>query len=117
MEIWVTVACSKTRAAIEGLQRAGEPYQTRRCLDEPPTPEELRDVLARLGAEPWEVARERESTEAGLADLPRDAAHRDDWVAGLVANPRAIERPIILLDDGTAVVARDPETLDRVLGI
>ena len=117
MEIWVTVACSKTRAALDGLQRAGERYQTRPCLDEPPTAEEMRDVLARLDAEPWEIARELESTEAGFADLPRDAAHRDDWIAGLVANPRAIQRPIILLDDGTAVVARDAETLDRVLGI
>ncbi len=116
MEVWVTVACSKTRAAIESLQRAGERYQTRSCLDEPPTPEELRDVLRRLGAEPWEIAREKESAEARFAALPRDAAHRDDWVAALVAHPRAIQRPIILLDDGTAVVARDPETLDRILG-
>jgi arsenate reductase len=116
VEVWVTVACSKTRAALEGLQRAGERYQTRSCLDEPPTEEELRDVLRRLGAEPWDVAREKESSDAHFADLPRDAAHRADWVAALVAHPRAIQRPIILLDDGTAVVARDAETLDRVLG-
>ena len=81
------------------------------------TPEELREVLARLGAEPWEIARERESRELGFADLPRDADHRGDWVGALVATPRAIQRPIILLDDGTAVVARDAETLDRVLGL
>ena len=73
-------------------------------------------LLRRLGAEPWEIARDRESAEAGFAGLPRDADHRDDWISALVAHPRAIQRPIILLDDGTAVVARDPETLDRVLG-
>jgi arsenate reductase len=117
VEVWVTVACSKTRAALDGLQRAGERYETRSCLDEPPTPQEVDDVLGRLGAEPWDIARERESREAGFADLPRDADHRDEWVAALVAHPRAIQRPIILLDDGSAVVARDPETLDRVLGL
>lgn len=116
MEVWTTVACSKTRAALDGLQRAGERYQTRSCLDRPPTPEELYDVLGRLGAEPWEVAREAESAAAGFAGLPRDADHRDDWVAALCAHPRAIQRPIVLLDDGTAVVARDAEPLDRVLG-
>lgn len=115
MKIWVTTACSKTRAAVTGLDRAGVTYERRSCLDEPPTPAEVRDVLARLGAEPWDIARERESAEAGFGGLPRDAEHRDDWIAGLVAHPRAIQRPIILLDDGTAVVARDAETLERVL--
>lgn len=112
----MTVSCSKTRAVLDGLQRAGERYSTRRCMDEPPTREELEHVLRRLGAEPWDIARERESADAGFADLPRDADHRDDWVAALITHPRTIQRPIILLDDGTAVVARDPETLDRVLG-
>jgi arsenate reductase (glutaredoxin) len=116
MKVWVTTACSKTRAALDELDRAGKNYERRSCLDEPPSAGELLDVLGRLAMEPWEIARERESAEAGFADLPRDAAHRDDWVKSLVANPRCIQRPIILLDDGTAVVARDPATLDRIIG-
>lgn len=117
MEVWTTVACSKTRTALETLAGAGVPHGTRSCMDEPPTPAELRDVLGRLRAEPWEIARDRESTEAGFADLPRDAGHRQEWIAALVSHPRAIQRPIVLLDDGTAVIARDPETLDRILGV
>ena len=116
MEVWVTTACSKTDAALAALDEVEAVYQTRKCVDQPPTHQEVREVLARLGAEPWDIARERESAEAGFADLPRDAEHRDDWIAALVAHPRAIQRPIILLDDGTAVVARDPETLERILG-
>lgn len=116
MEVWTTVACSKTRAALDALQQAGEPYQARPCLERPPTAVELHDVLRRLDAEPWEIARDAESTEAGFGDLPRDPAHRDDWVAALAQHPRAIQRPIILLDDGTAVVARDAETLGRIRG-
>ena len=81
----------------------------------PPT--RSRDVLRRLGAEPWDIARERESREAGFGDLPRHPDRRDEWIAGLVTHPRAIQRPIILLDDGTAVVARDAEALDRILGV
>ena len=33
----------------------------------------------------------------------------------MVANPRTIQRPIITLDDGTTVIARDQETLDDVV--
>jgi len=116
MKVWVTTACSKTRAALDELDRAGRDYEKRSCLDEPPTGEELMDVLGRLAMEPWEIARERESAEAGFANLARDASHRNEWVESLVANPRCIQRPIILLDDGTAVVARDPAALDRIIG-
>jgi arsenate reductase (glutaredoxin) len=117
MKVWVTTACSKTRAALSVLERAGSSYEKRSCLDEPPTPDEVRDVLRRLGAEPWDIAREAESRACGFGDLPRDADHRAEWVAQLVAHPRTIQRPIILLDDGTAVVARDAATLDRILGV
>ena len=116
MEIWTTVACSKTRAALDELGRYDVDYTRRSCMEEPPTAAEIEDVLGRLGMEPWEVARPKESREAGFGDLPKDEAHRADWVDALVANPRCIQRPIILLDDGTAVIARDAATLDRILG-
>ena len=116
MEIWTTVACSKTQAARDRLGQYDVPYTRRSCMEEPPTPGELEEVLRRLGMQPWEVARPKESKEAGFADLPRDAAHRSDWVAALIAHPRCIQRPIVLLDDGSAVIARDAETLDRILG-
>ena len=114
MEIWVNPACSKCRAATAAFDEAGIDYTVRRYLDEPPTVDELRDVVGRLGLEPWDIARPKETREAGI-DVPRDAAHRDEWLAALAANPRAIQRPIITADDGSAVVARDPETVATVV--
>lgn len=118
MEIWINPACSKCRTAVGALDEAGAEYTTRRYLDQPPTTAELEGVLARLGLEPWDVTRMNEpvAKELGLKDLPRDEQHRGDWVQALVQNPRLIQRPIITLDDGTAVVARDDETLARALG-
>jgi arsenate reductase len=114
MEIWVNPACSKCRAATAALDEAGIAYTVRRYLDDPPTAEELREVLGRLGLEPWHVARPKETREAGI-DLPRNPAHRDDWLAALAANPRALQRPIVTADDGTTVVGRDEESLGRVI--
>jgi len=116
MEIWTTVACSKTRAALDELGRYDVNYTRRSCMEEPPTAAEIEDVLDRLGMEPWEVARPQESREAGFADLPKDRDGRDSWVQALVAHPHCIQRPIVLLDDGSAVIARDAETLNRILG-
>ena len=114
MEIWINPSCSKCRVAKSELDDAGIEYTERRYLDDVPTAAELAEVLERMGLQPWDIARPRETQEAGI-DLPRDTAHRDDWLAAMVANPRTIQRPIITLDDGTAVVARDPETLRRVI--
>ena len=113
VEIWMNPACSKCRAAKADLDAAGVTYVERRYLEDPPDADELADVLGRLGLEPWDVARPAESKQAGIA-FPKVPAHRQNWIAALVANPRAIQRPIITAGD-TAVVARDPETVAAVV--
>ncbi len=113
IEIWINPACSKCRTAISELDAAGSDYVVRRYLDDPPTPAELADVLARLGLEPWDIARAKEAAEEGI-DLPRDAEHREQWLAALAAHPRAIQRPIITASDGTTVIGRDPDSRARV---
>jgi arsenate reductase len=112
MEIWINPACSKCRTARAALDAAGVDYVERRYLDDPPTPVELGAVVARMGLEPWDVARAKEAAEAGI-DLPREPAYREDWLRALAAHPAAIQRPIITADDGTTAIARDPETLAR----
>ncbi|WP_350280323.1 ArsC/Spx/MgsR family protein [Kribbella sp. HUAS MG21] len=56
-----------------------------------------------------------EAAAKPLKTLPRDAEHRADWIAAMVANPILIQRPIITADDRTTAVARDPETLAKFL--
>jgi arsenate reductase len=118
MEIWVNPACSKCRTATAALDEAGVDYTVRRYLEDPPTVDELEAVLDRLRLEPWDVARtsEKAAHEVGLADLPRDAEHRAEWVARLVAQPILIQRPIITNDHGESVIGRTPEALQQVLG-
>lgn len=115
IEVWLNPACSKCRTAVAELDAADADYTVRRYLDDPPSVEELRDVVARLGLEPWDVARVEEAREAGI-DLPQEPAAREDWLAALAAHPRALQRPILTASDGTTVVGRDPEALGRVIG-
>ena len=117
MEIWVNPACSKCRTAVQTLDEAGASYTVRRYLDDPPTEAELRDVLARLGLEPWDITRTGEAIakELGLTEWPREDASRDRWIAALAAHPKLIQRPIITADDGTAVVARTDEAVRGTL--
>ena len=118
MEIWVNPACSKCRAATSALDEAGATYTVRRYLEDPPSRQELGEVLGRLGLEPWDVTRTGEpvARELDLGSLPRTPEARDRWLDALVDHPQLLQRPLVTTDDGAAVVARDPGTLARLTG-
>jgi Arsenate reductase and related proteins, glutaredoxin family len=110
VEIWNNPSCSKCAVAREMLDDAGVGYEVRPYLDQPPSAAELAGVLDRLGMQPWDITRMNEprAIELALSDAPRD---RDAWIAVLVENPVLIQRPILLTDDGRAVVARTTEAV------
>jgi arsenate reductase len=113
MEIWINPACSKCRSALRLLDAEGADYTVRRYLEDVPTADELRQVLDRLGLEPWDIVRTQEEAakELGLKNWPRKAVNRDRWIAALAEHPKLIPRPIITADDGTALVARTEEAV------
>ena len=114
MEIWFNPSCSKCRIAGQELAAAGLNVPQRRYLEEPPTAKELSDVLDKLGMQPWELVRMGEpiAKELGLKSWPKE---RDKWIATMIENPKLIERPIVVLDNGRAMVARTPEALRDII--
>ena len=117
MEVWNTPACSKCAGARETLDAARVPYRLRAYLEQAPTAEELTDVLRRLGMAPWEICRlqEPEARARGMAEWPRDDAHAAQWIAAMVESPVLIQRPILLFDDGSAMLGRTPEALTEAV--
>jgi arsenate reductase len=117
MEIWINPDCSRCHAALSLLDGEGVSYTVRRYLDDPPTPAELVDVLARLGLEPWDITRGGEpiAEELGMASWPRDDASRARWIGALAQNPALIQRPIITADDDSALVARTDEAVREAM--
>jgi arsenate reductase len=116
VEIWHNETCTKCAGLVASLDEARVPYRLRAYLQEPPTKAELVDVLRRLGAEPWDICRTGEPVgrEMGLDEWPRDRGSVDRWIAAMVTHPELIQRPIALLDDGGAVVARTGEAVEEV---
>ncbi|MEV4089342.1 arsenate reductase family protein, partial [Nonomuraea fuscirosea] len=70
MEIWINPACSKCRSALSVLDAEAADYTVRHYLEDPPDEAELREVLTRLGLEPWDITR---TGEARAAELGMDA--------------------------------------------
>jgi arsenate reductase len=114
MELWHNPRCSKSRAAKAILDQRGVEYVEKRYLEDPPDADTLDRVLTALGKEPWDITRmgEDRAKELSLREQPHDRA---EWLSVLVANPILIERPILITDDGRAVVGRPPETVDSLL--
>ena len=117
MEIWINPACSKCRSAISLLDAEGADYTVRRYLEDVPTEDEIRDVLDRLGLEPWDITRtqEADAQELGLKEWARDDSSRARWIKALAEHPKLIQRPIITADDGSAVVGRTDEAVRDAL--
>jgi len=115
VELWHNPRCSKSRAAKALLDARGVTYVERRYIDEPPTVAELDSVLSSLGRHPWDLARlgEPAAADLGLADWPRD---RQRWLEAMAAHPALIERPILVADDGRAVLGRPPAAVETLLG-
>jgi arsenate reductase len=117
MEVWNNPSCSKCAGARETLDAVGVPYRLRAYLEQPPSVEELAEVLRRLGAQPWDICRLHEpaAVEREMAGWPRDEANAGRWIEAMVEAPELIQRPILLLDDGSALVGRTPEALSEAV--
>lgn len=105
--------CSKSRQALELLMERGIEPKIIRYLEAPPTERELDDILTALAFEPRALMRtkEKEYKELGL-DNP--GLSRNQLIAAMVANPKLIERPIVIAN-GRAILGRPPEQILTIL--
>lgn len=105
--------CSKSRAALELLEARGLAPNVRRYLDTPPSSDELRALLSKLGLPARQLLRsgEEEYQTLNLADTSLSEAQ---LLAAMAAHPKLIERPILIAGD-RAVIGRPTEKLLELL--
>ncbi len=107
--------CSKSRKTLELLQTAGEKPRIVKYLDDPPAAGTILDIASRLGMPVRDLLREQEAEVRDASDLPDldDAQALAEWLS---AHPKALQRPIVVDDAGSAaVVGRPPENVARLL--
>ena len=103
--------CSKSRATLELLRGHGIEPRIVAYLETPPDRDELRHILAMLGLQPRQLLRPAEAKAAGLDDPALDD---DQLIAGMVAHPIVIERPIVVAG-AQARLGRPPEKVLEIL--
>lgn len=109
--LWFDARCSWCKRAVELLRERGLEPTLRRFLEEPPTPDELRTLLRRLGLPPHAVARPDADEYQALRLSRRTPA--EELIAALCRHPRILRAPILVRGD-RAVLARP---LERILAL
>ena len=95
------------------LQAQGVDVEIIEYLKTPPNAEELGDILQKLGMEPRELMRKKETAyrENGLDNPSLD---RQALINVMVNNPILIERPLVITND-KAAIGRPPEAVLAIL--
>lgn len=108
MKIYHNPRCSKSRQTLALLQENGVEPDVILYLDNIMTADELRNLLVKLGLSPMQLVRKG---EAVWKEKYKDKELSDDQIIeAMIANPKLIERPIVVKDQ-LAVLGRPPENI------
>ena len=111
VQIWHNSRCSKSRLAFNYLKDNEIEFEVVEYLKNPPTKDELIEVLEKLNLKPSELVRKK---EAIFKELNLKDANENEILEAMVNNPKLIERPIII-NGNKAVVARPLEVIKSIL--
>jgi len=110
--IWHNPRCGKSRDAAKLLDEKGIDAEVVKYLDTPPSKEELVQVLKMLGISARELMRTKEAIYKEL-NL-KEETNEDKLIEAMVANPKLIERPVVI-KDGKAAIGRPLENIEAIL--
>ncbi len=94
------------------LREHGVEPEIVKYLDDPPNADTLDGILTKLGMEPCELLRKKETIYREL-DLGDPGLSRDELIRTAVEHPRLIERPIVVNGDRAAL----GRPIERVLEV
>ena len=113
ISIWHNPRCSKSRDSFKLLEEKGIEAEVVKYLDEVPSKEELQNMLKMLGmSSAQELMRKKEAVYKEL-NL-KDETSEDVLLNAMIANPKLIERPIVIRGD-KAVIGRPIEKVVELL--
>ncbi|HEY7773786.1 MAG TPA: arsenate reductase (glutaredoxin) [Marinagarivorans sp.] len=99
--------CSKSRQTLALLEENGVAPEVKLYLNDVPTSVELKAILKKLAIPARELLRQKEPDYKALK-LADPNLSEDDVIDAMIAQPKLIERPIVICGN-KAVLGRPPE--------
>ena len=112
LTIYHNPRCTKSRQTLERIRAAGQEPEVIEYLKTPVSAAELKALLTKLGISAQELLRKGEAIYK--AEYKGKDLSEDEWIEAMVAHPKLIERPIVVLGD-RAILGRPPENVDQLL--
>ncbi len=104
--------CSKSRCALEYLDKANETYEIVEYLKDIPSKEELKKIIKMLNIRPEELIRKGEAEY--IENFKGKQLTDVQWIDAMVRFPKLIERPIVIKNN-KAVIARPLERIEELM--
>jgi len=111
LKVYFNPRCSKCRIAKDFLDKNKKEYNLYEYLEEGISIENLKEILEKGNLKVNDIIRKNEEE---YKNFIRGKNLNDDEILKLIVEyPRLLQRPIILNDD-SAIVARDEDSLEKV---
>ena len=114
MKIYHNSRCSKSRQTLALIEENGVTPEIVNYLEDCPSKDELAAVLAKLDLPATKIIRFKEAIAKELGIKAKDDKTQDQWLDLIVANPKLLERPIVIKGD-KAIIGRPPENVLKLV--
>lgn len=112
MKIYHYPRCQKSRQALSILEDNGIEPEIIKYRKNPPSADELKSILQKLGMSAKDIIRTSED-EYKEYYKGKDLSE-DEWIQAIVEHPKLLQRPIVV-DGDKAVLGRPPENVRELL--
>ncbi len=112
IKIYHNNRCSKSRCGIQALEESGKQFEVVKYLEDVPTKTELKNIIKLLDITPIELVRKNEAI--WKENFKGKTLSDDEIIDAMVANPKLIERPIVI-NGNKAVIGRPTEKILEII--
>ncbi len=113
--VWHNPRCRKSREGLQLVEKLaaekGLPVEIRKYLDNPPSAEEIKQVLQMGGLQPQGLLRKQE--KIWKEEFKGKVLSDDDLIEAMAKYPKLIERPVVIYGD-KAVLGRPAENIRKL---
>jgi arsenate reductase len=106
IQIYHNSRCGKSRNCLAFMENSKKEFEVINYLINPPSFEELSDIIEKLNIKPIELVRQKE--KIWIENFKEQNMNDEQIIEAMISNPILIERPLVIMGN-KAIIGRDLE--------